>query len=375
MDLRRLAAFGGKAATKAAWMACSALSPAPGLETLHHARVVEQIRQRYVDVPGGSHQFVQRTTRRTYIEPDWGYLIGSGGHLIEESLSPNFAYPLPTWRIAQPSPRSFVQARRGTFRTVHVPRAISLRHPWEWNYYHFYLDVLGKLQLFESIGVDQSVPLVLGRYAMELPYVEQAISLGALKDRTWIVQDRFYVVADEVFYCRTKQPHKVKADYVLDAMGVPRQHAGGEDRVFLTRGAHVPRHIVNMEQVQDVLRAHDFRVIDVAGWPLREQIELFGRTRYLIGIHGAGLTNMIFRRDAPMSVLELHADSYRSRDFEDICEQFGYGWDHLDGRSDNPNANQFANFALDPDRLEEKIRQMLEDRMPPLPPRGDVMRM
>ena len=102
-----------------------------------------------------------------------------------------------------PSPVGFVQAQHGRARTVRHRSVISLRHPWEWNYYHFYLDVLGKIRIFDELGIDQSTPLVVGRYAMDLPFAQQVLQTGGLKDRTWIVQADTYILADEVYYCRT----------------------------------------------------------------------------------------------------------------------------------------------------------------------------
>jgi hypothetical protein len=359
MNAQRMAAAAAKLATKVAWSAWSAAAPAPRIESLHQRRLVDEVRSNDIGMPYGSLEFVKRATGRLYIEPDWGYLIGANGHLIEESTAPNFEYAIPPWRLAMPSPVGFARARQGRTPTVHHRSVISLRHPWEWNYFHFYHDVLGRLRLFDEVGIDQSTPLVLGRYAIELPFVRQIIDRGALKDRNWIIQDHTYVVADEVYYCRTKQQRKPKADYLLDLMGVPARRDEVNERVFLTRGQNVARHIVNMDEIEGTLREHGFRIVDVAGWTIDQQIELFSGTRYLVAIHGAGLTNMMFRRDSALSVLELHAETYRSLDFEAVCEEFGYAWDHLSGPPDSPNGGQHDNFSLDPVLLDEKIRQML----------------
>jgi hypothetical protein len=355
------------AATKFSWTGWSALSPAPRIDPVFKRKVPASIHELHVEEAGGPFEFVKRACGKLYIELEWGYVISSNGHLIEEPTAPNFEYTIPRWRLGMPSPVGFVQARRGRARTVRHRSVISLRHPWEWNYYHFYLDVLGKMRIFDELGIDQSTPLVVGRYAMELPFAQQVLQTGGLKDRTWIVQADTYVLADEVYYCRTKQSHKFKADYFLDLMGVPACRDEFNERVFLTRGSSVVRHILNMDELEVLLRRHDFRIVDVADWTIEQQIDLFSKTRYLIGIHGAGFTNIIFRRDAPLSLLELHAEGYRSRDFEDLCGQCGYGWDHLGGQPDDASLGQHASFSIDPANLDQKIQQMLRARPPGLP--------
>jgi hypothetical protein len=337
---------------KTTWSAWSSLITRPHVELIHQR-----------DIPGEpeGYEFVRRCVEPTYIEPVFGYAISGNGYLIEESLLPNFPYPKPPWRVGLASPKDFYKAQRGTGKRItHHSKVISLRHFWEWNYYHFYLDVLGKIQLFDKIGIDPTTPIILGRYAIELPFVQQVISQGDLKQRNWIVQDNNYVLADEVYYCRTRQSYKDKIDHVLDLMRVPNHLDRYSDRIFLARKRDGPRSIANMDHIEPIVREYGFRIIDTAELSIAEQIDLFSKVRYLLAVHGAGMTNMIFRRDAPMSVLEIHATTYVSEDFRNMCHEWGYQFDRLacfPSGSANP---QHASIHIDPLHLRQKIEHMLK---------------
>jgi len=303
---------------------------------------------------------VYRYGSPAYIEPHLGYVISAGGQLIEPSILPNFPFGKPPWQFFLPSPLTYFQLSQGrpAAAVVRVERAISLRHLWEWNYYHFFADVLGKLGVFDEAGLDPSIPVVIGRYALDLPFVREALTYGKLKNRTWIIQDNSYVFADEIYYCQTWQSFSERFDYLLDEMELQHPSPDG-GRTYLTRGKQFARRVENEDEVIKLLREYDFEIVDTAGMSLEAQIRLFARTRYLVAIHGAGLINIIFRRHAPLHVLELHAANYRTEDFRDICLESNYRHDTLGGAPTDPGDPQGTNFTVDLQRLREKLELMV----------------
>ena len=219
-------------------------------------------------------------------------------------------------------------------------------------------DVLGKLGVFDEAGLDPSIPVVIGRYALDLPFVREALTYGKLKNRTWIIQDNSYVFADEIYYCQTWQSFSERFDYLLDEMELQHPSPDG-GRTYLTRGKQFARRVENEDEVIKLLREYDFEIVDTAGMSLEAQIRLFARTRYLVAIHGAGLINIIFRRHAPLHVLELHAANYRTEDFRDICLESNYRHDTLGGAPTDPGDPQGTNFTVDLQRLREKLELMV----------------
>lgn len=337
---------------KSVWDAYSSTRRKPQVSTLHEQSVYDY--QGRPDI-----EFIRRSDEPAYIEPTWGYVITKAGVILEDSLRPNFVHDKAAWRVALPSPVAFAtHTHIKPSKVVHFPQAISLRHLWEWNYYHFHLDVLGKLSLLDDMGVDRSAPLVIGRYAMELPFVRQCIERGALGKRPWFIQDQTYVLADNVFYCRTRQPYGKRVDHFVREMGLPDPDPSREERVFLIRLSQVARHILNADEVTNVLADYGFRMVATEGMTIAEQTDLFMHTRYLVGIHGAGLTNILYRRHSPLGMIELHANNYLTGDYREICTQFNNRWYHLGGAPDDQPA-QGASFHIDIGQLRAKVEAML----------------
>jgi hypothetical protein len=349
-----------KAATRAVWLASRHLSPRTQVDDLHRRSPASS------DAWG---EYVRAVRGPACVEPQWGYVITAQGELFEDSMCPNFPPHRPLWRLGTASPASFLAERRrrstagaasATRRARQVPVAASLRHFWDWNYYHFYFDVLGKLSLLRDAGVSESIPLVLGSYAGRFPWAREILSRGELARRTWIIpDDDEYVWADEMIFCRTQQDYKYKMDFVLDSMGVAADAPRRDDRVFLDRADAKFRHILNIDELRPVFDEYGFRYVpSLSGFTVADQIALFANTKHFVAVHGAGITNVVFRRDAPMSVLELHAANYISTDFKRMAKEYGHHYETLAGEPDGDSPIH-ANFVIPPARLREVLGRVV----------------
>jgi glycosyltransferase involved in cell wall biosynthesis/capsular polysaccharide biosynthesis protein len=64
-------------------------------------------------------------------------------------------------------------------------------------------------------------------------------------------------------------------------------------KIYLTREKGM-RALGNKEEIEEVFTKRDFEIIDLNGWSLDEQIELFSETSVVVAPTGAALTNMLF---------------------------------------------------------------------------------
>jgi capsular polysaccharide biosynthesis protein len=300
-----------------------------------------------------------------FIEPDFGYVIRGGRGLIEDSMTPNFEHDTPPWKLAMPSPLDFRRRRRSSgAHLVHFDAVVSLRHWWEWNYYHFYFDVLSKLQLFDDAGVPPDTPIVLGRYVSQLPFTRQILETGSLRERKWVIPDvenNTIVASDKIYYCRTRRPFASRASFICQTMGTPAaQSETGIDRIYLTRSENASRRATNEADLLPVLAQYGFRMIDAGSLSIEEQMQTFSAARYVVALHGAGVTNVIFRSGAPLGVLELHSRTYPGPgDMTRICDGLGFFHDQLAGDPTDNQDPQHADFQISPDSLRAAIERLL----------------
>jgi capsular polysaccharide biosynthesis protein len=295
---------------------------------------------------------VRRVDGPVFVEAEHGYVITPWGRLIEDSTTANYG-GLPPWRLELPSPAIFVRDRRHK-AVQRLEMVVSLRHWWEWNYYHFYMDVLGKLAAFDAAGIPFDTPIVIGRYYNQVSWVRDLLSCGTLADRRWIVHDEGLIEARSVVYCQARMTYRERAEYIVRALGAPVPMPSEKRRIFLNRRGPVNRQILNRDEVVACVVAHGFEDVDAAALSIPAQMELFANTRHLVAIHGAGLVNVIYRQGQPMSVLELYGRGYNTFDFRNLSRELGYQWHGLECELAGGD-RQLANIEVDVEALERYL--------------------
>ena len=116
---------------------------------------------------------------------------------------------------------------------------------------------------------------------------------------------------------------------------------------------------VNIDGVRRVLDRYGFVEVDTAKIPFAEQVAVFQSTKHLVAVHGAGMTNIIYRRNSPLSILELYASNYNSFDFRTIAGQMDFSWTGL-ASSPGPGHPQKANLTVDIGTFDEHVRILLD---------------
>ncbi|GMI11922.1 hypothetical protein TrVE_jg12538 [Triparma verrucosa] len=84
-----------------------------------------------------------------------------------------------------------------------------------------------------------------------------------------------------------------------------------------TQEKNVGRVLDNRAELESVMRKCtlcDVKVVDLAGMPYKEQIRLIRSTNVLVGVHGAGLMNIIFAAEEAVLV-EIHPHYRQDRHF------------------------------------------------------------
>jgi hypothetical protein len=91
-------------------------------------------------------------------------------------------------------------------------------------------------------------------------------------------------------------------------------------KIYVQRPNDGWRAIANEEEVSDLLRAHGFLALRPEESPLSEQVALFSQASMVAGMHGAGLTNILF---APQAHLIELAGSYGGPEYFSMCHGLG----------------------------------------------------
>jgi capsular polysaccharide biosynthesis protein len=86
------------------------------------------------------------------------------------------------------------------------------------------------------------------------------------------------------------------------------------DRLYISRRKAARRHIINEVDVENALISFGFKSINFEDFSFWEQVSLAFHSRFLISLHGAGLTNMLFMKPGSF-VLEFR----KTGDATNLC--------------------------------------------------------
>jgi capsular polysaccharide biosynthesis protein len=78
------------------------------------------------------------------------------------------------------------------------------------------------------------------------------------------------------------------------------------DKIYISRQGQKLRFIENESEVTELLTRYGFKKIVMENYSYQEQIDICHNARYIIGPHGAGLTNILFMKKNS-TILELSA--------------------------------------------------------------------
>lgn len=212
-----------------------------------------------------------------------------------------------------------------------VDRAASLRSRGDGNHYHLLNDILGaRLRLMEESAVPMDVPVVVSRHTAATPVFRRILSTKSLQGREVLVQQYGRIRAKYLYYFEAAAINVENARYVTRLLGVPESEPSSCDRVLIVRRPPAMRSVANADEVETLARQFGFSAVDPAALSLDQQIEMFNRAGFVIGIHGAGLANIMFRRNAPLHLIEIFDRAYaQPAHYMILAKQLGFGYTPL----------------------------------------------
>jgi len=191
-----------------------------------------------------------------------------------------------------------------SFNRTNCPRIIIFDGHVGTNYFHFFTDILNKIWLINKIPGYEHIPILIGHNTFKTHYFQYLIKNTRLKDFNWQVQkENQFIKSAEVYFVR---PMPYGGNYYKELRGLlDLPYIEVNRKIFLTRNSQVGRYLDNFNEIKTILDRYHFETVDTDLYSFDDQMKLFGSVKYLIAIHGAGLTNIIFS-DQQIKILEIN---------------------------------------------------------------------
>lgn len=290
-----------------------------------------------------------REVPRPLLEPTRGWAVRFPARLVGDSLPYARVEPHDTPSLAR------YYAKRMLGRTRRVDELLSLRDRSEWNYWHVVADLLPRLFLFEEAGLSLALPVVVAAHVYESAYFGALVTRGGLERVNWLVQGpRLNVRARRGWFGSAGRYRREVFDGLLARLGVDGVAPAAERRLFVTRTGGGWRSVSNIGELERIAERLGFDVVDPGALPLDEQIELFAGARAVAGIHGAALTNLLFRAGHPLDLFEIFSPDWLESMYFEVCRLYGHGYAALVGESSGG-----FDFSVPPDAFAAGLEQLL----------------
>jgi hypothetical protein len=295
-------------------------------------------------------EYLYVTKQPGWIEPHTGWGMNMNRELIFPSLGFSSAP-----HVHKPD---FFETYFKKKKVGHLNRIISLRDTGEENYFHFFNDVLSKLFYLTDHGLKpRDYTIVISDRMYRKQYVQFFLKTPFLSSLQWHIQKDEWIHFNEAIFCKPYTHTKKYLDRAIDLVTM-KMEKSGDRRIFLTRAPHSLRFIENFEEIEPMLKKFQFEVVDASRMSMMEQIYLFSQCRYLIAIHGAGITNIIFRQGQPLSLLEIvQPFPYIPFHYIMLAKLFDYSYDVLLGRKGKLTG--MGGFRVEPTELNLKMQKLL----------------
>ena len=236
-----------------------------------------------------------------------------------------------------------------------LPEAVSLRAPWEGNFWHFQNNALRKLIAVDQLGLADDVPLLVGKPVWESRLFVEARTLPAYRTRNWVLHDRpvrtdRLVIALEGSYRRTNM---VAAHETLElrSPSEPPTNTGSSpsalprDLFVVADQPENERHLDNEHDVARHLAAHGFAPFHAEALSLDDRIRTIRAASCLVLPGGAGVASLVHRIGMPTSVVEVvPSDKELVEPYAAwFCREFGFSYRAVVGSA----VSSRGNFTVD----------------------------
>lgn len=228
------------------------------------------------------------------------------------------------------------------------------------NYFHALIDYLPRLYLLDRKEYqNQEIKLLITHPLTELENLFlNKIKLNNIKIVS-VSPDKLYEIEKLIFptfmtvYDSGYLP-KAYLGYLLPKI-IPKRSRNAKNRIFISRKLITEkrgRYIFNEDELMDLLSKYGFKKYNLEDISIQEQIELFYDAKHIIGSHGAGLSNMIFAKNA--TILELFPSQVILPHYYYMSKSLNHKYQYQCGKA----YSRHSNFEVDIVQVSRYLKQL-----------------
>lgn len=238
----------------------------------------------------------------------------------------------------------------------HVAQAIWITDEWSREYFHWFSDALPRLMAAEQAGF--SGPVLLPDYYAQTSYIPSSLKMLG-KVAQYYNPDRKLTAGELIVPAHVAPTGNYNPQLInLLRSRFSAAHAASSGRkIYISRAKAAKRKIINETEVARVFARHGFEIHIFEDHTFEQQVKLARSASVLAGLHGAGLTNMLFMAGRG-KVLELrNEDDSHNNCFFAMATALGHAYYYLLNKGTSADTYH-ADFHVDVAALEAVVAQL-----------------
>ncbi len=142
-----------------------------------------------------------------------------------------------------------------------------------------------------------------------------------------------------------------------------RTYGGGSDpaseKIFISRSVANYKRLMNEEQLLPVIESFGFKVLRTEQLSFQQQVRAFSKAKFVLGAHGAGMTNLMFS-PRPALLLELQDAKFAPRRwYWKVPTILGHHYSTMIGPAAGSRYEGDTDFTIHPDSLKQYLESSL----------------
>jgi capsular polysaccharide biosynthesis protein len=178
------------------------------------------------------------------------------------------------------------------------------------NYYHWLLEAMPRLFLLK----DKAPELTLILNSKAPNFIKQYVSFFEFKEIVYIEDDKIAYVDKIMFTTFTARGLAMHEPIIrnmvkwLFEINDITQNSNQSKKIFITRKNVKHRRLINQDEVIAYLITKGFEIVTLEDLTIKEQMQLFADSKYVIGTQGAGMANMIYSTQGKLLITIIHEE-------------------------------------------------------------------
>jgi len=230
--------------------------------------------------------------------------------------------------------------------------------PWARGYFHWIVDSLTKLEGLERYAKETGMSPTPVIPESPSSWMRRSLKLTGWDPDACLQWDGTSRTFDRVVVPsirrRNSTPSIEAVRWLRDRMtaNADPPSTSWSRRIYISRREAANRQVLNEPALESELERLGFETYALEELSVDEQVALFSQADAILGLHGAGFTNLIFATDA--TVIELFGSTVHSTVYHHLASGLGFRY----GAIQCPSMDR--NVVVDPERVTGAVEQMLE---------------